>query len=214
MPATGVTKADTFAWLNTNKRSLSADLDRPAVRARRSARLLANAPTCCLMRGIPPSSAHRRLSHENSAVEPGLAITAISWFGERGPYRDYARHQLGLPKPCRSGRTCRPDRRAAGPAARRPDRRSCGSHRVHPEPRGLYARDHQGARRFAVSALEAMLQISEFDTALALESGFTRPRHRYQPLRSRLSRRKFRNQRRLARRHRGHTGTVGRRSAT
>ena len=31
------------------------------------------------------------LSHENSGDRnPGLAITAISWFGEHGPYRDYA----------------------------------------------------------------------------------------------------------------------------
>jgi crotonobetainyl-CoA:carnitine CoA-transferase CaiB-like acyl-CoA transferase len=45
-----------------------------------------------------------------------------------------------------------------------------------PSLAGLYARGTQGARRFSVSAHEAMLQISEFDTALALESGFTRPR--------------------------------------
>ena len=41
---------------------------------------------------------------------------------------------------------------------------------------GLFGRETQGARRFAISAHEAMLQISEFDTGLALEAGFTRPR--------------------------------------
>ena len=164
-----------FAWLNTNKRSLSADLDRPAgvakVRALlESADLLLDARHPTVINASP-------LSHENiRRSQPGLAITAISWFGERGPYRDYAvtdsvcRSLAGLVKlvgPI-EGPPVLPRDGQIGVVA--------GLTAFIPSLAGLYARDHQGARRFAVSALEAMLQISEFDTALALESGFTRPR--------------------------------------
>ncbi len=117
------------------------------------------------------------LSHEElRRSQPGLAITAISWFGEHGPYRDYAvtdsvcRSLAGLVKlvgPI-EGPPVLPRDGQVGVVA--------GLTAFIPTLAGLYARGGQGARRFAVSAHEAMLQISEFDTALALEAGFTRPR--------------------------------------
>src|ERR1019366_9521416 len=164
-----------FAWLNANNRSVSADLNQSAgvqkVRSiLASADLLLDARHPNVIKTSP-------LSHEElRRSQPGLAITAISWFGEHGPYRDYAvtdsvcRSLAGLVKlvgPI-EGPPVLPRDGQIGVVA--------GLSAFIPTLAGLYARGGQGGRRFAVSAHEAMLQISEFDTALALESGFTRPR--------------------------------------
>eukprot|EP01035_Chromulina_nebulosa_P041914 gene41914-56761_t len=84
----GRSENGTFAWLNTNKRSITADLDRPADVERIRA-LLATADL--LIDGRPPSDiASSLLTHDALRdSQPGLAITALSWFGEHGPYRDY-----------------------------------------------------------------------------------------------------------------------------
>jgi crotonobetainyl-CoA:carnitine CoA-transferase CaiB-like acyl-CoA transferase len=162
-----------FAWLNTNKRSVTADLDQAAgvekVRA-----LLADADLLLDARH-PAAIKASRLSHDEiRRSEPGLAITAISWFGEHGPYRDYAvtdsvcRSLAGLVKlvgPI-EGPPVLPRDGQVGVVA--------GLTAFIPSLASLYGQ--QGARRFTVSAHEAMLQISEFDTGLALEAGFTRPR--------------------------------------
>ncbi len=163
-----------FAWLNTNKHSVTADLAVDAEAARVRA-LLRDADL--LLDARPPAVIESsRLRHSDlRTADPALAITAISWFGEHGPYRDHAAtdsvcHSLaGLVK-------------LVGPAEGPPVLPRDGQIAVMagltafiPSLAGLYGRAH-GARRFAVSAFEAMLQISEFDTGLALESGFTRPR--------------------------------------
>ena len=164
-----------FAWLSTNKRCMSADLDQPVgverVRAvLASADLLLDARHPTVIKSSPLS--YRELSRS----QPGLAVTAISWFGEHGPYRDYAvtdsvcRSLAGLVKlvgPI-EGPPVLPRDGQVGIVA--------GLTAFIPTLAGLSARGSQGARRFAVSDHEAMLQISEFDTALALEAGFTRPR--------------------------------------
>jgi crotonobetainyl-CoA:carnitine CoA-transferase CaiB-like acyl-CoA transferase len=164
-----------FAWLNTNKRSVSADLNQSAgvqkVRSiLASADLLLDARHPTEIKTSPLSHADIRRS------QPGLAITTISWFGEHGPYRDYAvtdsvcRSLAGLVKlvgPI-EGPPVLPRDGQIGVVA--------GLTAFIPTLAGLSACGGQGARRFAVSADEAMLQISEFDTAVALESGFTRPR--------------------------------------
>jgi len=163
-----------FAWLNTNKHSIIADLDQRAdVDMVRS--VLASADV--LLDARPPGVIETSLlSHEQlRATDPALAITALSWFGEHGPYRDYAvtdsvcRSLAGLVK-------------LVGPAEGPPVLPRDGQIAILagltafiPTLAGLYGRAN-GARRFAVNAFEAMLQISEFDTGLALESGFTRPR--------------------------------------
>ncbi len=78
-----------FAWLNTNKRSVTADLASPSdVDA--IARLVANSHV--LIDGREPdSAASGPLAHDVlRAMAPGLVTVAVSWFGETGPYRDYA----------------------------------------------------------------------------------------------------------------------------
>jgi crotonobetainyl-CoA:carnitine CoA-transferase CaiB-like acyl-CoA transferase len=169
----GPRESGTFAWLNTNKRSITADLDRPAEFEK--VRKLLSGADLLLDARHPTAIKASRLSHgELRRSEPGLAITSISWFGEHGPYRDYAvtdsvcRSLAGLVKlvgPI-EGPPVLPRDGQVGVVA--------GLTAFIPSLAGLYG--HQGARRFAVSAHEAMLQISEFDTGLALESGFTRPR--------------------------------------
>ncbi|MGX9393816.1 CaiB/BaiF CoA transferase family protein [Nitrobacteraceae bacterium UC4446_H13] len=163
-----------FAWLNTNKQSVTADLGSHADIARIRT-MLGNADL--LLDARPPGIIESSLlKHDDlRATDPALAITAISWFGEHGPYRDYAttdsvcRSLAGLVKLVGA---------AEGPPVLPRDGQiavMAGLTAFIPSLAGLYGRAH-GARRFAVSAFEAMLQISEFDTGLALESGFTRPR--------------------------------------
>lgn len=162
-----------FAWLNTNKRSVTADLDQVA--GVEKVRALLVGADLLLDARHPAAIKASRLSHDAiRRSEPGLAITAISWFGEHGPYRNYAvtdsvcRSLAGLVKlvgPI-EGPPVLPRDGQVGVVA--------GLTAFIPSLASLYGQ--QGARRFAVSAHEAMLQISEFDTGLALEAGFTRPR--------------------------------------
>src|SRR4051794_40672851 len=171
----GRRESATFAWLNTNKRSIIADLDQAA--GVKKIRVLLSRADLLLDGRHPAEIAASRLSHaELRTSEPGLTITAISWFGEHGPYRNYAatdsvcRSLAGLVKlvgPI-EGPPVLPRDGQVGVVA--------GLTAFIPSLAALYAREKQGARRFAVSAHEAMLQISEFDTGLALEAGFTRPR--------------------------------------
>ncbi len=162
-----------FAWLNTNKRSVTAGLNHSAD-VEKIRKLLASADLLLDARH-PSDIGASQLSHDSlQQSEPGLAITAFSWFGEHGPYRDYAatdsvcRSLAGLVKlvgPI-EGPPVLPRDGQVGVVA--------GLTAFIPSLASLYGL--QGARRFAVSAHEAMLQISEFDTGLALEAGFTRPR--------------------------------------
>jgi crotonobetainyl-CoA:carnitine CoA-transferase CaiB-like acyl-CoA transferase len=163
-----------FAWLNTNKRSVTADLNQTADVEK--IRKLVSGADLLLDARHPGVIKASPLSHDAlRRSEPGLAITTFSWFGEHGPYRDYAvtdsvcRSLAGLVKlvgPI-EGPPVLPHDGQVGVVA--------GLTAFIPSLAGLYGH-RQGARRFAVSAHEAMLQISEFDTGLALEAGFTRPR--------------------------------------
>ena len=170
----GVMESAVFAWRNTNKQSMTADLDKPADVARIKALL----KSCdVLLDGRHPTDiAASLLNHiDLRRDDPGLAITAISWFGEHGVYRDFhatdsvCRSLAGIVK-------------LVGPIEGPPVLPRDGqigviaAHSAFiPTLAGLYG-SQTGARRFAVSAFEALLQISEFDTGLALEAGFTRPR--------------------------------------
>ena len=86
-----------FAWLNTGKQSIIGDLRDPSDIAR-IASLIASADV--LLDSRTPDEvkrgllAHSRLRAEN----PELVITAISWFGESGPYRNF----LGSDMVCRA----------------------------------------------------------------------------------------------------------------
>jgi crotonobetainyl-CoA:carnitine CoA-transferase CaiB-like acyl-CoA transferase len=164
----------TFAWLNTNKKSILADPETPEG----ADRILALLGTADLLLDArhPDEVKASLISHDRlRANDPGLAITAMSWFGEHGPYRNYqatdsvCRSLAGLVK-------------LVGPVEGPPVLPRDGQIGVIggltafiPSLAGLYGHVH-GARRFAVNNLEAMLHISEFDTGLALEAGFTRPR--------------------------------------
>lgn len=164
----------TFAWLNTNKKSIIADPETPAG-ANRILELLAGSDLLLDARH-PDEIAASLISHDGlRKADPDLAITAMSWFGEHGPYRNY----LATDSVCRSlaGLV-----KLVGPIEGPPVLPRDGQIGVVggltafiPSLAGLYGYAH-GARRFAVNNLEAMLHISEFDTGLALESGFTRPR--------------------------------------
>lgn len=82
-----------FAWLNTNKSSLIADLedsrDLDAVSS-----LLKN--TDVLLDSRTLSNIEEGPLNHNSlrAANPHLLVTAISWFGEDGPYRNFAGSDL------------------------------------------------------------------------------------------------------------------------
>lgn len=170
----GRPESGTFAWLNTNKHSIIADLSIAAdIKKIRS--LLST--TDLLLDARPPAElATSPLSHQElRRSEPGLAITALSWFGEHGPYRDYAmtesvcRSLAGLVKlvgPVEGPPVLPRDGQIA---------MTGGLTAFIPSLAGLYGHA-TGARRFAVSLHEAFLHITEFDTGLALEAGFTRPR--------------------------------------
>ena len=141
-----------FAWLNTNKRSITADLEEASGLAKTRA-VLADADLLLDARH-PTAIKTSPLSHDElRRSQPGLAVTAISWFGEHGPYRDYAvtdsvcRSLAGLVKlvgPI-EGPPVLPRDGQVGAVA--------GLTAFIPTLAGLYARGHQGARRFAVSAL-------------------------------------------------------------
>jgi crotonobetainyl-CoA:carnitine CoA-transferase CaiB-like acyl-CoA transferase len=163
-----------FAWLNTNKHSITADPETPAG----AARILALLATADLLLDArhPDAIMASPVSHALlRANDPGLAITAISPFGEHGPYRNY----LATEAVCRSlAGLVKLVGAVEGPPVLPRDGQVGvigGLTAFIPSLAGLYGHGH-GARRFAVNDLAAMLQISEFDTGLALEIGFTRPR--------------------------------------
>lgn len=170
----GQRESVTFAWLNTNKKSIAANPESPADADR--IRTLLSSSDLLLDARHPDIVAASLLSHERlRSSDPGLAITAISQFGESGPYRNYqatesvCRSLAGLVKlvgPI-EGPPVIPRDGQVGIVA--------GLTAFIPSLAGLYG-DAHGARRFAVNDHEAQLQITEFDTGLALESGFTRQR--------------------------------------
>jgi len=173
--AGGRSESAGFAWLNTNKRSITADLDR-ADDVARIERLVAGSDLLLDARH-PAVIAQSALSHRKlRETQPGLAITALSWFGEHGPYRDY----VATDSVCRSlAGLVKLVGPAEGPPVLPRDGQTAviaGLTAFIPTLAGLYARAEQGSRRFAVNSFEALLQITEFDIALALEAGFTRPR--------------------------------------
>ena len=171
----GRMESGSFAWLNTNKRSVTADLDDPADVARVRTMLA----DCDVLLDARPFASLRDslLTHDGlRRSQPGLAITALSWFGEHGPYRDYAATES-------VGRSLAGLVKLVGPAEGPPVLPRDGQTAIFagltafiPTLAGLFARETAGARRYAVSMLGALLQVSEFDTALALEAGYTRPR--------------------------------------
>jgi crotonobetainyl-CoA:carnitine CoA-transferase CaiB-like acyl-CoA transferase len=154
-----------FAWLNTNKRSVTQTPE--ALK-----QLLAGADV--LLDGRP--QAEVGTSHDEwRRLHPGVAITAISWFGETGPYRDFAatdaicRALAGLVVLTGS---------VEGPPVLATEGQSgvlAGLTAFIPTVAGLYGRA-AGARRFATSVHEASLGVSEYEWAIAWDVGASRSR--------------------------------------
>jgi crotonobetainyl-CoA:carnitine CoA-transferase CaiB-like acyl-CoA transferase len=77
-----------FAWANTGKQSIITDLDDPLA-AQRIADLAGAADVVLDSR---PSALRQAGPLAHAALRarfPQLTITAMTWFGEHGPYRDY-----------------------------------------------------------------------------------------------------------------------------
>lgn len=163
-----------FAWGNTNKQSITADLS-DAKDVERVRALLATADLLLDSRHADEVAASA-LSHEAlRKSDPALAITSISWFSEHGPYRNYQateatiRSLAGLVKQVGA---------AEGPPTLPRDGQTAvitGLTAFIPTLAGLLNRE-RGSRRYSVNAQEALLQISEYDLTLALDAGFTRLR--------------------------------------
>jgi crotonobetainyl-CoA:carnitine CoA-transferase CaiB-like acyl-CoA transferase len=164
-PIVAVGHSGFFAWLNTNKRSVTETPETLEA-------LLAEADV--LLDGRPPASVGS--SHDTwRNRHPGLAITAISWFGDSGPYRDFA----GTDAICRAlaGLVVLTGA-AAGPPLLATEGQSgilAGLTAFIPTVAGLYGRA-AGARRFSTSVYEASLGVSEYEWAIAWDAGESRAR--------------------------------------
>ena len=120
---------------------------------------------------------------------PGLAITAISWFGDTGPYRDFA----ATDAVCRAlaGLVVLTGA-VEGPPTLATEGQSgilAGLTAFIPTVAGLYGRE-AGTRRFATSVYEASLGVSEYEWAIAWDAAeVAAPAARRQSFRKKLSRR-------------------------
>lgn len=81
--APGAWESGWFAWLCTNKRSMTATPERIAAVLAASDVLLDGRPVA---EQLDPATGHAALR----AAHPGLHIVSLSWFGLSGPYRDFA----------------------------------------------------------------------------------------------------------------------------
>jgi crotonobetainyl-CoA:carnitine CoA-transferase CaiB-like acyl-CoA transferase len=161
-----------FAWLNTNKRSITADLESEEGMTRVRS-VVAGSDIVLDARAL--CDPHMRLEdlHEGRR-NPRLVEVVFTWFGESGPYSGYAStdavcralagviHSAGpvegpplIPHDTQSGV-------AAGLAA------------FTTAVAGLFGRDH-GGRRYVLSVHEALVHLVEIDIGMALE-GRHRPR--------------------------------------
>ncbi len=162
-------ESGTFAWLNTNKHSVIADEMRIRALLECADLLLDARPRTEMESGA--------LTHQHlRTTNPGLTVVALSWFGESGPYRDFAASDATA-------------RALAGlvnlvgpvdgpPILASPDGQAgivAGLAAFIAAASGLYSRE-RGSRRFEVSTHEALATISEYETAVAL-SGLGRRRN-------------------------------------
>lgn len=152
-----------FAWLNTNKHSVAdSGLDT----------LLPGADV--LLDGRPPGEigdAHAALR----AAHPALAITALSWFGETGPYRDFAATEATVRALAGLVKLTGP---AEGPPILATDHQSgalAGLAAFIATAGGLYGRA-AGARRFSVSLHETAVNIAEYEAGVAWDGAESRQR--------------------------------------
>jgi crotonobetainyl-CoA:carnitine CoA-transferase CaiB-like acyl-CoA transferase len=145
-----------FAWLNTNKRSVT---ETPAAMAA----LLGGADVLLDARGY------------DGTVPAGVSVTRLSWFGEHGPYAGFA----GTDAVVRAlGGLVALTGRAEGPPTLATDHQSsivAGLAAFIATAAGLYDRTN-GSRRFSVSTHEAAVSVAEYEAAVAWDAGRSRPR--------------------------------------
>jgi benzylsuccinate CoA-transferase BbsE subunit len=85
----------TFAYLNTSKRSITLDLDRP--QGQEAFRRLAKKANLVLESERPGTMQRRGLDYESLApLAPSLVYTSITPFGQSGPYAQYESEDIVL----------------------------------------------------------------------------------------------------------------------
>lgn len=163
-----------FAWLNTNKKSITAD---PAARAdaARLRSLIAGADV--FLDGRSPSEIEPSfLRHEGLSNKSGNLVTcAVSLFGDNGPYRDFVATEAVCRALAGGVWNVGP---AEGPPVIVPDGQSglmTGLAAFVAVGAGLYARQ-EGARRFSVSMMETITHLLETEIADIATRGTARKR--------------------------------------
>ncbi|HVZ10114.1 CaiB/BaiF CoA-transferase family protein [Rhodopila sp.] len=145
-----------FAWLNTNKRSVTETPETLAA-------LLPGADVLLDGRGFQAS------------VPPHVSVTRLSWFGEHGPYAAFA----GTDAVVRAlGGLVALTGRAEGPPTLATDHQSsiiAGVAAFIASAAGLFDRSN-GTRRFSVSTHETAVNIAEYEAAVAWDAGESRRR--------------------------------------
>jgi crotonobetainyl-CoA:carnitine CoA-transferase CaiB-like acyl-CoA transferase len=163
-----------FAWLNTNKHSVPDTALNELLPG--TDLLLDGRPTLPVMAGrvpaIPaPVDETRMAGCEASTV----STTAISWFGESGPYANFAATEATVRA---LGGLVALTGRAEGPPTLATDCQSgivAGLAAFIASAAGLYDR-RSGHRRFSVSVHETAVNIAEYEAAVAWETGTSRQR--------------------------------------
>ncbi len=154
-----------FAWLNTNKKSV----------VETQAHIDALLPGADVLLDARPAADigddHVQLSRAN----PGLAITAIDWFGHHGPYRDFK----GTEAVCRAlGGLVSLTGPAEGPPILATECQQgpiAGLAAFIATAAGLYGRKN-GARSVSVSIHETAVNVAEYEAAVAWDAGHSRAR--------------------------------------
>lgn len=158
-----------FAWLNSNKLSITADPATPD-----GAAIIRDLlPSCdLLIDGRAPKEIDRSdLQHAQlQAEDPGLTILGISWFGNSGPYRDYEATDAVV-------RSLAGVVYEAGPAEGPPMLATEGQAAVIgamtaflPAAAALWDAK-SGGRRFTASVHAAISHITEYDIGLQMDMG-------------------------------------------
>jgi crotonobetainyl-CoA:carnitine CoA-transferase CaiB-like acyl-CoA transferase len=148
-----------FAWLNTNKRSVT------------------ETPTA-LMELLPGADLlldGRALTAPPLPIGPFTTVSTISWFGESGPYAHYAATEATVR--ALAGLVALTGR-AEGPPTLATDGQSgviAGLAAFIASAAGLFDR-LSGGRRFSVSIHETAVNIAEYEAAVAWDLGLSRKR--------------------------------------
>lgn len=156
-----------FAWLNTNKRSVTQTPE--ALDA-----LLPGADLLLDGRRLEGNEAEL-LDGIRKIDRPSLSSTTISWFGDSGPYANFAATEATVRA---LGGLVALTGRAEGPPTLATDCQSsiiAGLAAFIASTAGLYDRT-SGSRRFSVSVHETAVNIAEYEAAVAWDLGTSRMR--------------------------------------